>query len=154
MNGTSVSLEWGSPLDKGGRSDVIYDVLCQKCDKDGAQCEDCRVGAGGGNGVGNGNGGVADTNGAVSGTVGGGGGIMNGVVVSRTGATLVRFVPQQTGLTEPWVTVLNLAAHSNYTFRIVALNGVTHLSNELPQSVTVNITTNQAGRRHCWVIKI
>uniref|UniRef100_A0A672MDQ2 receptor protein-tyrosine kinase n=1 Tax=Sinocyclocheilus grahami TaxID=75366 RepID=A0A672MDQ2_SINGR len=101
VNGTSVSLEWGSPLDTGGRSDVIYDVLCQKCDKDGAQCED----------------------------------------------SLVRFIPQQTGLTEPWVTVLNLAAHSNYTFRIVALNGVTHLSNELPQSVMVNITTNQAGRR-------
>lgn len=147
MNGTSVSLEWGAPLDTGGRSDVIYDVLCQKCDKDGTQCEDCRVGAGGGNVVGNGNGGAADTNGAVSGTVGGGLGL-NGVMVARTGATLVRFIPQQTGLTEPWVTVLNLAAHSNYTFRIVALNGVTHLSNEPPQSMTVNITTNQAGRRH------
>ncbi|KTG34213.1 hypothetical protein cypCar_00022221, partial [Cyprinus carpio] len=153
VNGTSVSLEWGSPLDTGGRSDVIYDVLCQKCDKDGAQCEDCRVGAGGGNGVGNSNGGVADTNGAVSGTVGGGGGIMNGLVVSRTGAALVRFIPQQTGLTEPWVTVLNLAAHSNYTFRIVALNGVTHLSNEPPQSVLVNITTNQAAPSQVMAIR-
>uniref|UniRef100_A0A672QQX5 Ephrin type-A receptor 7 n=1 Tax=Sinocyclocheilus grahami TaxID=75366 RepID=A0A672QQX5_SINGR len=105
VNGTSVSLEWGSPLDTGGRSDVIYDVLCQKCDKDGTQCEDCRVGARG---------------------------------------ALVRFIPQQMGLTEAWVTVLNLAAHNNYTFRIVALNGVTHLNNEPPQSVTVNITTNQA----------
>uniref|UniRef100_A0A673IZE6 Ephrin type-A receptor 7 n=1 Tax=Sinocyclocheilus rhinocerous TaxID=307959 RepID=A0A673IZE6_9TELE len=112
VNGTSVSLEWGSPLDTGGRSDVIYDVLCQKCDKDGAQCEDCRV-----------------------------------------GAALVRFIPQQTGLTEPWVTVLNLAAHSNYTFRIVALNGVTHLSNELPQSVMVNITTNQAAPSQVMAIQ-
>uniref|UniRef100_A0A672MHS8 Ephrin type-A receptor 7 n=1 Tax=Sinocyclocheilus grahami TaxID=75366 RepID=A0A672MHS8_SINGR len=110
VNGTSVSLEWGSPLDTGGRSDVIYDVLCQKCDKDGAQCEDCRV-------------------------------------------ALVRFIPQQTGLTEPWVTVLNLAAHSNYTFRIVALNGVTHLSNELPQSVMVNITTNQAAPSQVMAIR-
>lgn len=153
VNGTSVNLEWGSPLDAGGRSDVIYDVLCQRCDKDGTQCEDCRVGAGGSNGVGNVNGGVADTNGAVGGTAGGGG-LLNGVVVARTGAATVRFIPQQTGLTEPWVTVLNLAAHANYTFRIVALNGVTHLSNELPQSVMVNITTNQAGRRHCWVINV
>ncbi|RXN23099.1 ephrin type-A receptor 8-like protein [Labeo rohita] len=152
VNGTSVSLEWGAPLDTGGRSDVIYDVLCQKCDKDGTQCEDCRVGAGGGNVVGNGNGGAADTNGAVSGTVGGGLGL-NGVMVARTGATLVRFIPQQTGLTEPWVTVLNLAAHSNYTFRIVALNGVTHLSNEPPQSMTVNITTNQAAPSQVMAIR-
>ncbi|XP_042622720.1 ephrin type-A receptor 8-like isoform X1 [Cyprinus carpio] len=154
VNGTSVSLEWGSPLDTGGRSDVIYDVLCQKCDKDGTQCEDCRVGARGANGVGNGNGGAADTNGAVSGTVGGGGGSgVNGVVVARTGAALVRFIPQQMGLTEAWVTVLNLAAHSNYTFRIVALNGVTHLSNEPPQSVMVNITTNQAAPSQVMAIR-
>ncbi|XP_051769121.1 ephrin type-A receptor 8 isoform X4 [Ctenopharyngodon idella] len=152
VNGTSVSLEWGSPLDTGGRSDVIYDVLCQKCDKDGTQCEDCRVAAGGSNGVGNVNGGVADTNGAVGGTAGGGG-PLNGVVVARTGAAPVRFIPQQTGLTEPWVTVLNLAAHANYTFRIVALNGVTHLSNELPQSVTVNITTNQAAPSQVMAVR-
>uniref|UniRef100_A0A673FLJ6 receptor protein-tyrosine kinase n=1 Tax=Sinocyclocheilus rhinocerous TaxID=307959 RepID=A0A673FLJ6_9TELE len=107
VNGTSVSLEWGSPLDTGGRSDVIYDVLCRKCDKDGTQCED----------------------------------------------SLVRFIPQQMGLTEAWVTVLNLAAHSNYTFRIVALNGVTHLSNEPPQSVTVNITTNQAAPSQVMAIR-
>uniref|UniRef100_A0A671LSW9 receptor protein-tyrosine kinase n=1 Tax=Sinocyclocheilus anshuiensis TaxID=1608454 RepID=A0A671LSW9_9TELE len=110
VNGTSVSLEWGSPLDTGGRSDVIYDVLCQKCDKDGTQCEDCRV-------------------------------------------ALVRFIPQQMGLTEAWVTVLNLAAHNNYTFRIVALNGVTHSSNEPPQSVTVNITTNQAAPSQVMAIR-
>uniref|UniRef100_A0A672QR02 Ephrin type-A receptor 7 n=1 Tax=Sinocyclocheilus grahami TaxID=75366 RepID=A0A672QR02_SINGR len=107
VNGTSVSLEWGSPLDTGGRSDVIYDVLCQKCDKDGTQCED----------------------------------------------SLVRFIPQQMGLTEAWVTVLNLAAHNNYTFRIVALNGVTHLNNEPPQSVTVNITTNQAAPSQVMAIR-
>uniref|UniRef100_A0A8C2ERM6 receptor protein-tyrosine kinase n=1 Tax=Cyprinus carpio TaxID=7962 RepID=A0A8C2ERM6_CYPCA len=95
---------------------------------------------------------AADTNGAVSGTVGGGSGV-NGVVVARTGAALVRFIPQQMGLTEAWVTVLNLAAHSNYTFRIVALNGVTHLSNEPPQSVMVNITTNQAAPSQVMAIR-
>lgn len=123
---------------------MIYDVLCQKCDKDGLQCEDCRVGAGGGNGAGTVNGASGDTSGAAGGTVG----ALNGLVVARSGAAPVRFIPQRTGLTEPWVTVLNLAAHANYTFRIMALNGVTHLSNDQPQSVMVNITTNQAGRRN------
>ncbi|KAI1890673.1 hypothetical protein AGOR_G00156070 [Albula goreensis] len=49
------------------------------------------------------------------------------------------------GLTEPWVTVLNLAAHMNYTFHIQVHNGVSHLSPEPPPSATVNITTNQAA---------
>lgn len=146
MNGTSVSLEWGSPLDTGGRGDVVYDVMCLKCDKEGTQCEDCKGTGAGGNGVSNIHGAPGDASAPAGGTVGG---TLNGVVVARTGALPLRFIPQQTGLTEPWVTVLNLAAHTNYTFRIVALNGVTHLSNELPQSVMVNITTNQAGRRHC-----
>ncbi|XP_051967310.1 ephrin type-A receptor 8-like isoform X2 [Xyrauchen texanus] len=150
VNGTSVSLEWGSPLDTGGRSDVVYDVLCQKCDNDGTHCEDCRVGAGGGNGVGNVNGAVGDNTGSVGGTVGG---TVNGVLVARNGVASVRFIPQQTGLTEPWVTVLNLAAHANYTFRIVALNGVTHLYNEPPQSVMVNITTNQAAPSQVMAIR-
>ncbi|XP_051528533.1 ephrin type-A receptor 8-like isoform X2 [Myxocyprinus asiaticus] len=150
VNGTSVSLEWGSPLDTGGRSDVIYDVQCQKCDKYGTHCEDCRVGAVGGIGAGNVNGAVGDTTGAAGETVGG---IMNGVLVARTRVAPVRFIPQQMGLTEPWVTVLNLAAHANYTFRIEALNGVTHLSNEQPQSVMVNITTNQAAPSQVMAIR-
>ncbi|TRY98857.1 hypothetical protein DNTS_007803, partial [Danionella cerebrum] len=146
VNGTSVSLEWASPMNTGGRSDVIYDVICQKCDKDGVQCEDCRVG---GNGVGNINGAVPETSG-----VNGGTGASNGVVVARSGSTApVRFIPQQTGLTEAWVTVLNLAAHANYTFRIVALNGVTHLSNESPQSAMVNITTNQAAPSEVMAVR-
>uniref|UniRef100_A0A8C7ZCS1 Ephrin type-A receptor 7 n=1 Tax=Oryzias sinensis TaxID=183150 RepID=A0A8C7ZCS1_9TELE len=58
------------------------------------------------------------------------------------------FVPRQNGLTEPWVTVLNLVAHTNYSFRIVATNAVTHLSSERPPYASVNITTNQAGRIH------
>ncbi|MBN3301346.1 EPHA8 protein, partial [Amia calva] len=73
VNGTSVSLEWGRPLDSGGRSDVRYNVL------------------------------------------------------------------------EPWVTVLNLAAHMNYTFRIEAFNGVSHLCPEPRPHVAVNVTTNQAA---------
>ncbi|XP_062842969.1 ephrin type-A receptor 8 [Trichomycterus rosablanca] len=100
VNGTSVSLEWGSPLDTGGRADIIYDVQCQKC-INGGQCEDCNAGT--------------------------------------------RFIPQQKGLTEPWVNVLNLMAHTNYTFRILVMNGVSHLSKEALPYATVNITTNQAA---------
>lgn len=125
---------------------MVYDVMCLKCDKEGWQCEDCkRVGAGS-NGVSNIHGAPGDASAPAVGMIGG---TVNGVLVARTGVLPLRFIPQQTGLTEPWVTVLNLAAHTNYTFRIVALNGVTHLSNELHRSVMVNITTNQAGRRHC-----
>lgn len=72
---------------------------------------------------------------------GGGGG-----TVDRASVVPVRFVPRQSSLTEPWVTVLNLVAHANYTFRILAMNAVTHLSNEPPPFASVNITTNQAGR--------
>uniref|UniRef100_A0A8C9TLC2 Ephrin type-A receptor 8 n=1 Tax=Scleropages formosus TaxID=113540 RepID=A0A8C9TLC2_SCLFO len=53
---------------------------------------------------------------------------------------------RQAGLKEPWVTVVNLVAHMNYTFRIHVLNGVSHLSPETQQYIAVNITTNQAGR--------
>uniref|UniRef100_A0A3P8WKS8 Ephrin type-A receptor 8 n=1 Tax=Cynoglossus semilaevis TaxID=244447 RepID=A0A3P8WKS8_CYNSE len=63
---------------------------------------------------------------------------------SSPGAT-IKFIPRQSGLTEPWVTVLNLVAHTNYSFRIMAINAVTHLSNEVSPYVTVNITTNQAA---------
>uniref|UniRef100_A0A8C7N3W6 Ephrin type-A receptor 7 n=1 Tax=Oncorhynchus kisutch TaxID=8019 RepID=A0A8C7N3W6_ONCKI len=124
VNGTSVNLEWGRPLDSGGRSDLLYSVLCQKCSGEGGQCEDCTAGTtSGGGGMGGGGGGTVD----------------------RAGVVPVRFVPRQSSLTEPWVTVLNLVAHANYTFRILAMNAVTHLSNEPPPFASVNITTNQAA---------
>ncbi|XP_006641920.2 ephrin type-A receptor 8 [Lepisosteus oculatus] len=113
VNGTSVSLEWGRPLDTGGRSDIRYNVGCWKCAGDWGQCEDCSTGAGGG----------------------GGGGVI----------PPIRFVPQQAGLNEPWVTVLNLGAHMNYTFYIEAYNGVSHLSLDPKQRASVNVTTNQAA---------
>lgn len=132
VNGTSVNLEWDRPLDTGGRSDLQYNVLCQKCSGEGGPCEDCAASPGGANGGKSGGG-------ASFGTAGGG-------VVERLGTAAVRFVPRQTGLTEPWVTVLNLVAHTNYSFRILAWNAVTHLSNEPSLFALVNITTNQAGR--------
>uniref|UniRef100_A0A6Q2Z371 Ephrin type-A receptor 7 n=1 Tax=Esox lucius TaxID=8010 RepID=A0A6Q2Z371_ESOLU len=110
VNGTSVNLEWGRPLDMGGRTDLLYSVLCQKCSAEGGQCEDCM-------------------------------------------AVPVRFVPQQNSLTEPWVTVLNLVAHANYTFRILAMNAVTLQSNLPPPFTSVNITTNQAAPSQVMAIR-
>lgn len=130
VNGTSVNLEWDRPLDTGGRSDLQYSLLCQKCSGEGRPCEDCTSSPGGSSG--------GKAVGGASAGVGG--------MVERTGTAAVRFIPRQSGLTEPWVTVLNLVAHTNYSFRILATNAVTHLSNEAPLYAVVNITTNQAGR--------
>ncbi|XP_036386242.1 ephrin type-A receptor 8 [Megalops cyprinoides] len=143
VNGTSVSLEWGRPLDTGGRNDIIYNVLCQKCAGDWGQCEDCSAGAGGvGSGSTSGGGGGGGVGGGGGGAGGGGGGGGSG---DRGGILPIRFMPQQMGLTEPGVTVLNLAAHMNYTFQIQVLNGVSHLSAEPLPFAAVNITTNQAA---------
>lgn len=129
VNGTSVNIEWDRPLDTGGRSDLQYGVTCQRCSGEAGPCEDCVTASGGGRGSG----------GASVGVAGGGAG-------EHSGVKAVRFVPRQTGLTEAAVTVLNLVAHTNYSFRIVATNAVTHLSKEASPYAVVNITTNQAGR--------
>lgn len=57
----------------------------------------------------------------------------------------VRFLPRQSGLTNTTVTVVDLLAHTNYTFEIDALNGVSELSTLARQFAAVSITTNQAG---------
>uniref|UniRef100_A0A3P9ID35 receptor protein-tyrosine kinase n=1 Tax=Oryzias latipes TaxID=8090 RepID=A0A3P9ID35_ORYLA len=137
VNGTSVNLEWDRPLDTGGRSDLQYSVMCLKCSREGP-CEDCSASPGGGGGKAGG--------GASIGTAGGG-------MVERLGTASVKFVPRQNGLTEPWVTVLNLVAHTNYSFRIVATNAVTHLSSERPPYASVNITTNQAAPSEVLAIR-
>ncbi|XP_031694230.1 ephrin type-A receptor 8-like isoform X2 [Anarrhichthys ocellatus] len=129
VNGTSVNLEWDRPQDTGGRSDLKYSVLCQKCSGEGGPCGDCASSPGGAGG----------------GKAGGGASASVGGMVERLGTAAVRFVPRQTGLTEPWVTVLNLVAHTNYSFRLLAMNAVTHLSNEPSTYALVNITTNQAA---------
>lgn len=145
VNGTTVNLEWGSPLDTGGRADITYDIQCQKCVKHGGQCENCNIGGTSVSGI---LGAAVGAQGSTGGgTTGSGGGLGGSGVVSRTGVTSIRFIPQQKGLTEPWVNVVNLVAHTNYTFCILVMNGVTHLSKEPMPYATVNITTNQAGRR-------
>lgn len=57
----------------------------------------------------------------------------------------VRFLPRQLGLTNTTVTVTDLLAHTNYTFEIDAINGVSELSSSPRQYAAVSITTNQAG---------
>lgn len=54
--------------------------------------------------------------------------------------------PRHLGLTQRRVTVRNLQAHTQYSFEIQAVNGVSNKSPYAPQFSTVNITTNQAGR--------
>nr|XP_055044081.1 ephrin type-B receptor 2 isoform X1 [Misgurnus anguillicaudatus] len=57
----------------------------------------------------------------------------------------VQFLPRQLGLTEPWVHIRDLLAHTQYTFEIQAVNGVSDQSPSSPQFTSVNITTNQAA---------
>ncbi len=50
------------------------------------------------------------------------------------------------GLTECRVFISNLLAHTLYTFEIQAVNGVTNKSPYPAQHVSIDITTNQAGK--------
>ncbi|XP_048029594.1 ephrin type-B receptor 2b isoform X2 [Megalobrama amblycephala] len=56
----------------------------------------------------------------------------------------VQFVPRQLGLTESRVFISDLLAHTQYTFEVQAVNGVSDQSPYSPQYASVNITTNQA----------
>uniref|UniRef100_A0A3P8T0Q4 receptor protein-tyrosine kinase n=1 Tax=Amphiprion percula TaxID=161767 RepID=A0A3P8T0Q4_AMPPE len=56
----------------------------------------------------------------------------------------VQFVPRQLGLTDTRVHISDLLAHTQYTFEIQAVNGVSDQSPYSPQYTSVNITTNQA----------
>ncbi|XP_054646988.1 ephrin type-B receptor 3-like isoform X11 [Dunckerocampus dactyliophorus] len=53
--------------------------------------------------------------------------------------------PRHLGLTLRRVAVRNLQAHTQYSFEIQAVNGVSNKSPYTPQFSTVNITTNQAA---------
>lgn len=41
MNETSVTLEWHSPRETGGRDDVVYNIVCKKCQADLRSCSHC-----------------------------------------------------------------------------------------------------------------
>ncbi len=57
----------------------------------------------------------------------------------------VRYLPQRTGLKNTSVMVMDLLAHTNYSFEVEAVNGVSELTVPLRQYVSLNVTTNQAG---------
>ncbi|KAI4823654.1 hypothetical protein KUCAC02_012232 [Chaenocephalus aceratus] len=57
----------------------------------------------------------------------------------------VHFVPRQLGLTDSRVHISDLLAHTQYTFEIQTVNGVSDQSPYSPQHTSVNITTNQAA---------
>ncbi|XP_073786062.1 ephrin type-B receptor 1 isoform X2 [Danio rerio] len=41
VNETSVTLEWHSPRETGGREDVTYNIVCKKCQADRRSCSHC-----------------------------------------------------------------------------------------------------------------
>lgn len=76
---------------------------------------------------------------------GGGNGSNGGAQRCEPCRSNVRFLPRSTGLHNTTVTVGDLLAHTNYTFEIEALNGVSSLAPKMRQYAAVTITTNQAG---------
>ncbi|KAF3858335.1 hypothetical protein F7725_011536 [Dissostichus mawsoni] len=63
----------------------------------------------------------------------------------------VDFVPRQLGLTDTRVFISNLLAHTLYSFEIQAVNGVSNKSPYPAQHVSIDITTNQAGK---WLLQL
>lgn len=65
----------------------------------------------------------------------------------------VRFLPRRIGLSNTSVMVADLQSHTNYSFLLEAINGVSELAKDYAkQYVTLNVTTNQAGMLHCSFI--
>ncbi|XP_068087282.1 ephrin type-A receptor 7 isoform X5 [Hyperolius riggenbachi] len=57
----------------------------------------------------------------------------------------VGYVPQQSGLVDTYITIVDLVAHANYTFEVEAVNGVSDLSRSQRLFAAVSITTGQAA---------
>lgn len=58
----------------------------------------------------------------------------------------IHFSPQQLSLKGTRVSINELQAHTNYTFEVWAVNGVSSQSPGPEQAVSVTVTTNQAGK--------
>uniref|UniRef100_A0A8C1QHS7 receptor protein-tyrosine kinase n=1 Tax=Cyprinus carpio TaxID=7962 RepID=A0A8C1QHS7_CYPCA len=65
----------------------------------------------------------------------------------------VRYLPQRTGLKNTSIMVMDLLAHTNYTFEVEAVNGVSELTAPLRQYVSLNVTTNQDQETSYTIIK-
>lgn len=59
----------------------------------------------------------------------------------------IHFSPQQLSLKGTRVSINELQAHTNYTFEVWAVNGVSPQSPGPEQAVSVTVTTNQAGKK-------
>lgn len=59
----------------------------------------------------------------------------------------IHFSPQQLSLKTTRVSINELQAHTNYTFEVWAVNGVSPQSPGPEQAASVTVTTNQAGKR-------
>ncbi|XP_029548307.1 ephrin type-A receptor 5 [Salmo trutta] len=65
----------------------------------------------------------------------------------------VRFLPQRNSLRNNSVMVADLLAHTNYTFEVEAVNGVSELTDPGRQFVSLNVTTNQAAPSPVSVVR-
>ncbi|XP_056134584.1 ephrin type-A receptor 6 isoform X2 [Lampris incognitus] len=114
VNDTALFLQWTPPSDTGGRKDLTYNILCQRCDsnnEDGGapQCEPCE--------------------------------------------SDLRFIPRPLGLSGTSVAVLDFAMHTNYTFHVEAVNGVSGLGIAARSLANVTITTHQTGPSLIGVVR-
>ncbi|XP_076011796.1 ephrin type-B receptor 4b-like isoform X2 [Genypterus blacodes] len=105
INDTMVTLEWSEPLDRGGRTDLTYKVLCSFC------------------------GAVPPAKGLVP--------------TCSLCDDSVLYRPAQRGLTQRRVVILGLRPHTNYTFTVQSLNGVSSLSQSEAAADRVNVTTSR-----------
>lgn len=166
VNETSVVLEWAPPRRLGGRSDTSYSLECLICQtgtgSEGrappphnhsvTQLEAQHSGLG-----------MQSDQGIVGTEVQAGRGVFQSRPVpadyprpgpdSRSHLCLpcgsdVLFSPSQIGLKTTKVVVSELRAHTHYTFIVHARNGVSQASGSgASQSVSVTVTTNQAGEK-------
>ncbi|XP_056651147.1 ephrin type-A receptor 10 [Monodelphis domestica] len=118
LSRSTLLLRWNPPEDSGGRSDITYTVLCQRCGEDDPGVDQ-------GQGFGQGSEGAEGT--------------------CEPCGPSVSFVPRQTGLRERTVTLLHLLPHSRYTIRVAALNGVSGLGAVGTTYAQVTVPTGLAG---------
>ncbi|RXM29712.1 Ephrin type-A receptor 7 [Acipenser ruthenus] len=60
-------------------------------------------------------------------------------------SSIVGFVPQQSGLVDTYATIVDLLSHTNYTFEVEAVNGVSDLSRTQRLFAAVSVATSQAA---------
>ncbi|XP_038585906.1 ephrin type-A receptor 5-like, partial [Micropterus salmoides] len=66
----------------------------------------------------------------------------------------VRFLPRRVGLSNTSVMVADLQSHTNYSFLLEAVNGVSELAKDhAKQYVSLNVTTNQAAPSPVSVVR-